>query len=329
LIVDASGTSDPGEWFLELWDNRHVAGLILAGRTARHDRREPGVRGTARHLVLRACQRLLALPVLPDATIIFCRRSALNTMPEANSRFEWLLECIVLANCDGWPVRSVIGTNSASCQAYGIGLGALWRLWVLRNSAFSADYDERAFNSIIPLQRYWHHTRHRIINQFVDPRTRILDVGCGSSRIVQDLPQAVGLDVQIKKLRRISPRIHKVVQASLTRLPFRSACFETLICSQVIEHVPEPLVDWREMNRVLTMGGTLVVGTPDYSTWAWPVLERLYAVVHPKGYVHEHINRYTAASLRHALESHGFEATASAYVGRAELIIRARKVNDC
>jgi hypothetical protein len=83
------------------------------------------------------------------------------------------------------------------------------------------------------------------------------------------------------------------------------------------------------MNRVLTIGGTLVVGTPDYSTWAWPVLERLYAVVHPKGYVHEHINRYTAASLRHALESHGFEATESAYVGRAELIIRARKVKDC
>jgi hypothetical protein len=242
LIVDAADTSEPGEWFPEVWDNRHVAGLILAGCTARNERRGPGVRGTVRQLVLRAWQRLLALPVLPDATIIFGRRSALNRMPEANSRFEWLLECIVLANGDGWPVRRLVGTNSASCQSGGIGLGAVGRLWVLRNSAFSADYDERAFNSIIPLQRYWHRRRHRVINRFVDPRTRILDVGCGSSRIVQDLPQAVGLDVQIKKLRRICPRIRKVVQATLTRLPFRSACFETLICSQVIEHVPEPLV---------------------------------------------------------------------------------------
>jgi ubiquinone/menaquinone biosynthesis C-methylase UbiE len=133
----------------------------------------------------------------------------------------------------------------------------------------------------------------------------------------------------MKKLRRIAPRTQKVVQATLTQLPFRSGAFETLICSQVIEHVPEPLVDWCEMNRVLTTGGIFVVGTPDYATVAWPALERAYGIVHPKGYVHEHINQYTAASLRHALESHGFEVVASAYVGRAELIIKARKVAPC
>jgi ubiquinone/menaquinone biosynthesis C-methylase UbiE len=327
LIVDGAEASEPGDWFSDLWENRHVVGLILAG--AAHTGQRPGLRERVRHFVLRVWQRLLALPVLPDGTVIFCRRSALNRLPEANSRFEWLLECIVLANSEGWPVRRVVGPSPPPFRIIGTGLGVFRRLWVLRNSAFSADYDDRAFNSIIPLQRYWHRRRYAIINRFIDPQTRILDVGCGSSRIVQDLPQAVGLDVQIKKLRRISPRIHKVVQATLTRLPFRSACFDTLICSQVIEHVPEALVDWREMNRVLIDGGTLVVGTPDYSTVAWPVLERLYAIVHPKGYVHEHINRYTAATLRHALESHGFEAIASAYVGWGELIVRARKVKDC
>ncbi|MGH8638178.1 MAG: class I SAM-dependent methyltransferase [Burkholderiales bacterium] len=325
LVVFGSACDRAGEWFPRLWEQRAHAGMMLAG----HSRARRGLlrsSGPIRRLALRASQRLLSLPVLPDAGVVLCRRAALNRLPEAVRPFEWLLEAIVLANSDGWPVHRHAGLCEATLEPIGLGPRALWRLWVLRNSALSADYDERAFNSIIPLQRYWHRRRHEIINGFVDSRTRILDVGCGSSRIVQDLPNAVGLDVQIKKLRRISPRTHKVVQATLTRLPFKSGSFDTLICSQVIEHVPEPLVDWREMNRVLTPGGTLVVGTPDYATLAWPVLERLYGIVHPKGYVHEHINHYTAASLDRALASHGFEPTARAYVGRGELIVRARKI---
>ena len=322
LIVDHA--TAPGDWVEALWAQRLTAGLLIGRRTdagARH----PGD-GPVRRFALRTYRRLLSLPVLPEASVILARRVALGTLPEADGRFEWLLEAIVLANSDGWPVRALDGPSAGRPRAITLQPSALWRLWVLRNSAFSADYDERAFNSVVPLQRYWQRTRHRIIHEWVDPATRILDVGCGSSRIVQDLPRAVGLDVQMKKLRRISPRTHKVVQATLTQLPFAAGAFETLICSQVIEHVPEHLVDWREMNRVLTIGGIFVVGTPDYATIAWPALERVYGIVHPKGYVHEHINQYTAASLRQALESHGFEVVASAYVGGAELIIKARKL---
>ncbi len=325
LIVD--GATAPGRWFEALWEQRLTAGLII-GTRADPDAREAGD-GPVRRFALRMYRRLLSLPVLPDASVILARCAALGTLPEADDRFEWLLEAIVLAHSDGWPVRTLNGMSAGRPQTIRLQPAALWRLWVLRNSAFSADYDERAFNSVVPLQRYWQRTRHRIIHGWVDPETRILDVGCGSSRIVQDLPRAVGLDVQMKKLRRISPRTQKVVQATLTQLPFRCGAFETLICSQVIEHVPEPLVDWCEMNRVLSLGGIFVVGTPDYATVAWPALERVYGIVHPKGYVHEHINQYTAASLRHALESHGFEVITSAYVGRAELIIKARKVAPC
>jgi hypothetical protein len=96
----------------------------------------------------------------------------------------------------------------------------------------------------------------------------------------------------------------------------------------VIEHVPYELVDWREMNRVLVTGGTLIIGTPDYATIAWPLLEWAYGIVHPAGYVHEHINHYTAASLRAELDAHGFAVTDRAYVGGGELIYRAKKVRD-
>jgi hypothetical protein len=35
-------------------------------------------------------------------------------------------------------------------------------LWKIRNSLASADYDERAFYSVIPIQRFWHRRRHHV-----------------------------------------------------------------------------------------------------------------------------------------------------------------------
>ena len=67
-------------------------------------------------------------------------------------------------------------------------------MWTLRNSIASADYDERAFYSLIPLQRYWQRRRHAIISRVARDAGRTLDVGCGSSIIMQSLNNAVGLD---------------------------------------------------------------------------------------------------------------------------------------
>ena len=230
-------------------------------------------------MAVRVAHRVLSLPVRPDALALMFRRDALGRgpvngrlpgFPIGRSRYEWLLAAVVGVNADGWPIVRVAPAGPRAPADATTSWATLRRLWLLRNSAFSADYDERAYNSWIPLQRYWQRARYRIITNLVDRHSRILDIGCGSSRIVQALPHAVGLDIQLKKLRRISGQHHRLVQATLTRLPFRDGAFDTLICSQVIEHVPESLVDWREFNRVLAPGGSFVVGTPDYATVAWP-----------------------------------------------------------
>ena len=47
-------------------------------------------------------------------------------------------------------------------------------------------------------------------------------------------------------------------------LPFADACFDTIILSDVLEHVPEPALLWREMARVLAPGGEIVMNVPFY-----------------------------------------------------------------
>ena len=59
-------------------------------------------------------------------------------------------------------------------------LMTLVRMWRLRNSVLSADYDNRAFDSPLWLQRHWQRTRYSIVMGMLDGRDNILDVGCGT-----------------------------------------------------------------------------------------------------------------------------------------------------
>jgi ubiquinone/menaquinone biosynthesis C-methylase UbiE len=201
----------------------------------------------------------------------------------------------------------------------------LLRLWRLRNSILSADYDHRAFDSVIPLQRYWQRARHRIVLDFAGRGGRILDVGCGSSRILRDLPGAVGVDVLLRKLRFMRPKHPEVVQASVFALPFADAAFDTVICSEVIEHIPDDPKVLGELTRVLAPGGTLVLGTPDYGRWLWHVIEWAYGHVAPGAYAHEHITHFDRSGLQARLRALGYALLDCQYVGACEMIIKARK----
>jgi SAM-dependent methyltransferase len=203
-------------------------------------------------------------------------------------------------------------------------------MWRLRNSVAAADYDHRAFDSPIPLQRYWQRARHRITLDFVraagpSRAARILDIGCGSSRIIQDLPDAIGLDVLLPKLRFLRDHHRRLVQGTVFALPFPAEHFDVVICSEVIEHIAATPQVFHELTRVLRPGGTLILGTPDYGRRLWWILEWVYGKILPGAYAHEHITHYTRADLAQRLTESGCTIQDLQYVGFCEMIFRVRK----
>jgi SAM-dependent methyltransferase len=201
-----------------------------------------------------------------------------------------------------------------------------WTLWRLRNSIAAADYDFRAYDSPIPLQRYWQRSRYRHITELIDGQGAVLDVGCGSSHIIGSLPEgSVALDVLVNKLRFARRFAVPRVRASGFALPFASESFPCVLCSQVIEHVPmvPSMID--ELCRVLAPGGRLVLGTPDYDRWEWVWMEKAYGMAAPGGYADEHISHYTRKGLLDDFTRRGYAHEATRYILRGELILAFRK----
>ncbi|MFI5365780.1 MAG: glycosyltransferase [Candidatus Binatia bacterium] len=335
LTLDADLSHDP-DFIGKLWRTRGSADVTIASRY---------VRGGAaympwhRKLLSKVLNRFfasgLSLPVrdLSSGFRLYNAR-VLRNMDLTGRNFDILEEVLVKAYAEGWRIAEIPftyyprdrGASHARIVRFGLDLlRAFARLWALRNSIESADYDERAFYSLIPLQRYWQRRRHRVITTMARGAGRVLDVGAGSSVILQTLNYAVGLDIRLNKLRYMRQYGVPLVQGSLMALPVRAASFDCVVCSQVIEHIPADPAIFPELVRVLRPGGLLILGTPDYDTIGWRTIEPLYGIFAPGGYKDEHITHYTLASLTELAARHGLQIVDQAYVFGSELILAMRK----
>ena len=91
----------------------------------------------------------------------------------------------------------------------------------------------------------------------------LLDVGCGrrpyEKTYFANASHYVGMDY-------LSDRSCPDVVGSATDIPFPENSFDTVVSTEVLEHVPDPAKAIREMFRVVRPGGYVILTTPMY----WP-----------------------------------------------------------
>jgi len=335
LTLDADLSHHPD--FIEaMWEARHEADVVVASRyVPQGSAQMPFLRKVLSQVLNKSFTMGLSLP-LHDISSGFrlYRAAAIKGMSLESLDFDVLEEILIRCYAEGYKIKEIPfrylprreGRSHVSLLRFGVAyLRTFHRMWALRNSILCADYDDRAFDSRVPPQRYWQRRRHQIVTRFASGGGRCLDVGCGSSRILAGLEDVVGVDISGRKLRWARKHGKPLVNASIFDLPFTDNAFDCLISSEVIEHIPAGPKPFLEMSRVLKEDGLLILGTPDYGRLSWRLIESLYHRLMPGGYADEHITRYTKDELVRSMEALGFRLTDTAYVLNSEMILLFRR----
>jgi SAM-dependent methyltransferase len=122
---------------------------------------------------------------------------------------------------------------------------------------------------------------------------RLLDMGCGKVPLFDAYRRQV-TSTECIDWAQIPHGIDHVDQICdlSDAIPYADNSFDTIILSDVLEHLPEPLNCWREMNRLLVPGGKVLLNVPFYY--------QLHEAPHD-------YYRYTEFALKRFAETTGFE----------------------
>lgn len=105
----------------------------------------------------------------------------------------------------------------------------------------------------------------RIFAELVVERTRgtVCDLGCGDGYVIRriDAPTRVAVDIALPYLERLPPPILPV-WSRIEGSPLRTSCADTIVCTDVLEHVLDAEALVAEIERVLKPDGTLLIAFP-------------------------------------------------------------------
>jgi SAM-dependent methyltransferase len=155
-----------------------------------------------------------------------------------------------------------------------------------RRRSFSVD--DRYVGPASRLSTRW--LLHALLQTQEYAKGRLLDIGCGRKPYRQLFSAAEHIGVDWPASLHGNAQVD--VSNDATNLSFAQASFDTVLCTELLEHVAEPRLAVEEMTRVLKPGGYLILSVP---------------FVH---WIHEQpfdFYRYTVFGLRHLLEGAGLQ----------------------
>lgn len=153
----------------------------------------------------------------------------------------------------------------------------------------------------------------------LQPGDRVLDLGCGEGRHVisnyveQDI-ESVGVDLCWEDLKTTQEKFQPFAEpendnksfvlsvANALQLPFADNSFDKVVCSEVLEHIPDYEGALKEIVRVLKPGGIFCASVP--RTWPEQICWFFSTEYHlvPGG----HLRIFNAKQLREQIEAQGF-----------------------
>lgn len=183
-------------------------------------------------------------------------------------------------------------------------------------------YDPGVYKSLVAVEdrHFWFRARNQaIVTAFASiqdrlrPGYRVLEVGCGTGKVLGELQRAaaggtvIGMDLHLEGLRTAATRVNPalLVRGDATRPPF-ALRFEVVGLFDVLEHIEHDLDALRSLKELVVPGGYLLLTVPaDPRLWSYFDVgsrhkrryrkDELEQKLITAGFVVEYITNYMAA----------------------------------
>jgi SAM-dependent methyltransferase len=144
---------------------------------------------------------------------------------------------------------------------------------------------------------------------------RFLEIGSSTGELLAAAGSslaAVGVEADERTSRAARAQGLDVFSGTLRDARFPDGHFDAAAMYHVIEHVPSPREELRELSRVIKPGGWLVLETPNIATLWYRLLGARW-----RQFIPDHIFFFTPRTITRLCESGGFEVRELSSVGKA------------
>ena len=150
-----------------------------------------------------------------------------------------------------------------------------------------------------------------ILKKIPETTQKVLDLGCGdgflSCRIAEKGYQVTSFDLSLNRLKRFKEQAERLniqqIEGDIANVDLPTESFDLIVCSEVIEHLPNYKEVLSEVWRLLKKGGYFIISVPNN--------QRLKIISCPhclkKFYEDDHVNSFTKETLSKDLISAGFK----------------------
>jgi ubiquinone/menaquinone biosynthesis C-methylase UbiE len=132
-----------------------------------------------------------------------------------------------------------------------------------------------------------------LIKKFTPTAGKLLDVGCGMGRLLEKLTdyKKYGMDISAAYLSYAIKSNIEVCLAKVEDMPYHDNFFDTVVCTDVLEHVLDMNSAIEQLFRVVKPGGYIVIRVP--------YRENLEPYLHPEyPYYMAHLRNFDEYGLR-------------------------------
>lgn len=165
----------------------------------------------------------------------------------------------------------------------------------------------------------------RLLKWYIPDSTNlsILDAGCGTGLLDEELRRenykVIGIDSSPEAVHFSRKHGNDAVESSLESCPLPAQFFDIILLLDVIEHVPNENVVLKEADRLLKLGGIIIIFVPAFKLW-WSRQDEFLG----------HYRRYTIKDLETLFEMKRWSVLNSGYFNfvLSLPILLVRKLSD-